>query len=58
MSDFHTGLSSSQPAETALQAAVIRQHRAGQSFYHWAPYKLITLGRPSAATPAIPAKEP
>ena len=57
MSDFHTGLSSSQPAETALQVAVIRQRRAGRSFYHWAPYKLITLGRPVAGTPAIPAKE-
>ena len=58
MSDFHAGLSPSQAAETALQAAVIRQRRADQSFYHWAPYKLITLGRPAAGTPATPAKEP
>ncbi len=52
MGDFHTGFASSQPAETALQAAVIRQRRAGLSFYHWAPYKLITLGRPAAGKPS------
>jgi len=48
MSDFHAGLSSSQAAETALQAAVIRQRRADQSFTTGP-----TSSSPSAARPLV-----
>ena len=46
MNDFHIGLSAAQPADLVLQAAINQQRRAGRSLFYWAPYKLITLGRP------------
>jgi CHAT domain-containing protein len=54
MRSFHAGISRSQPPDIALQAAINQQRRAGRSIYHWAPYKLITLGRP--ATEAADAR--
>ena len=49
MNAFHGGLSVSSAPDLALQAAINQQRRAGRSVYHWAPYKLITLGRPAAS---------
>ena len=48
MSAFHASLSASNAPELALQAAINQQRQAGCSIYHWAPYKLIILGRPAA----------
>jgi CHAT domain-containing protein len=48
MSAFHAGLAARHAPELALQAAINQQRLAGRSFYHWAPYKLVSLGRPAA----------
>lgn len=57
MTAFHAGVSCSQPPEVALQAAVHQQLSADMSAYHWAPYKLITLGRLSTQTTPTRIKE-
>jgi len=57
MNAFHASLSASSPPELALQAAINQQRQAGRSVYHWAPYKLITLGRLAAPAPATGIKE-
>ena len=57
MNAFHASLSASSAPELALQAAINQQRQAGRSVYHWAPYKLITLGRPAAPAPATGTKE-
>ena len=49
MKAFHAGVASSQPPEVALQDAVNHLRRTRRSVYHWAPYKLITLGRSASA---------
>jgi len=46
MKSFHASLSTAQAPELALQAAVNRRRRSGLPVFYWAPYKLITLGRP------------
>ena len=48
MNAFHAGLSASYAPELALQAAINQQRLAGRSAYHWAPYKLVSLGRSAA----------
>jgi CHAT domain-containing protein len=45
MKAFHAGIACSQPPEVALQDAINQLRRTRRSVYHWAPYKLIALGR-------------
>jgi CHAT domain-containing protein len=48
MEAFHAGMCSSQRPEIALQAAIRQQISSGRPAFHWAPYKLIVLGRASS----------
>ena len=57
MNAFHVGLSAGQPPDLALQAAINEQRRAGWSIFHWAPYKLITFGRPAVQVPAADIRD-
>ena len=44
MTAFHRHLADSQPADIALQKAVLPLRDGGPSIYRWAPFKLICLG--------------
>ncbi len=58
MLTLHRLVAEGEPAELALQAALAEQRKAGAGMQRWAPFKLVVLGRDSAATPPAAGPPP
>jgi CHAT domain-containing protein len=54
MCAFHRHLIAGRPAEAALRQAMLDVRDTNPSMFHWAPYKLVRLGRARTETAAEP----